>query len=69
VVVCLESQVLGNYGGKVVRHEVEGDAQRFLGEVFDDARCTTPSRQPYPRRTCNKMGMRICLFILTLNTT
>jgi hypothetical protein len=37
------------------------------GAAFDDAWCTTLSRQPQPQRIRRSMGTRIYLFNLTLN--
>jgi len=37
---------MGTHDGQVVHEGLGGDAQRLLGAVFDDARRTTPSRQP-----------------------
>jgi len=40
------SPVLGTDGGQVVLTRVGGDAQLVPGAAFDDARCSTPSKQP-----------------------
>jgi len=40
--------VLGTDDGQVVLERVGGGAQRLPGPAFDDASCTTPSRQPQP---------------------
>ena len=60
--------VLGIHGGQVGGAWVGGDAQRLPEPAFADATCITPSRQPEPQRIQGKMGTRIHLFILTLNS-
>jgi hypothetical protein len=43
--VCRASRVLETDGGQVVLQRVEGGTQHLRGPTFDDAMCTTPSRQ------------------------
>jgi hypothetical protein len=56
LVVHLVSRVLGDDRGQVVWPRVGRDTQRCPGPAFDDARCSTPSRQPQPRWIPTSMG-------------
>jgi hypothetical protein len=61
------SRVLATDGAQVVLGWVGGVAPRLSGAAFDDARCTTPSRQSQPQRIRRSMGTRMYLFNVILN--